>query len=82
MKTVWTDKRRYPPTPYPRKEKKKERERAAVRCTGDTEQARMAKLQVAIKASVLFAHGHHLLPKDPLIHLFFLLYSLSIYRET
>ena len=27
MKTVWTDKRRYLPTPYPQKEKKKKRER-------------------------------------------------------
>ena len=33
--------------------KKKKRERAAVRCTCDTEQAKMTELQVAIKGSVL-----------------------------
>jgi len=63
MKTVWTDKRRYLPTPYPQKEKnKRERERAAVRCTGDIEQAQKTELPVAIKVSVLFAYRHHLLP--------------------
>ena len=63
MKTVWTDKRRYLPTPYPQKEKRKKRERErAVRCTGDTEQAKMTELPVAIKVGVFFAYGHHLMP--------------------
>ena len=63
MKTVWTDKRRYSPLPIPKKKKeKRERERAAVRCTGDTEQAKMTELPVAIKVGVFFAYGHHLMP--------------------